>query len=558
MSTPPLIIRDFDKAVADSPHKGHALMRNVNIDEFPGAMKASKITESVFQTAISKEFTADAGTDIITMSATVPLTGTAVTLTTTNTLPAGLSTSTIYFIIKESSTTAKLATTRANAEGDTQIDITDAGTGTHTITSVNPGTIEDIAFDSRNSNRFMQDSNGRVWVEESGGTAWLITGNTLTSSDGNGIVLFRTSDGTATYLFAFRNAAVDVVDVFGDSDIQTPSWTNGWQTLNSGAGSRNSHKAIVGQDNIIYFCDGRFVGSIREKDGQVFDPASGATYTYNNQALDLVQGEVSFWLEELGVNLLVSGLSYNKIYPWDRVSDSFSLPINVPERIISRMKNIGEIVYIQAGRQGNIYMTQGSFVRHFKKLPEYVINNTNSITSNPITWGGIGSNQDALVVGIGATSNSAASGVYLIYPDGRITQDNTPSTGATRPVSILADSNDFYRLGYASGADRVDTSRYANYECVYQSEFFEIATNTERGTYSELELVLAKPSNSGNIRVSYRKDTSSAFITLDTFVSDSSMVVFNNDGIGLIDLENIQLQLEYHGNVEIKELRLLP
>jgi len=83
-------------------------------------------------------FTADAGTDICTHTSTtsIPsniLTGTRVRCTTTTTLPAGLATATDYYFIKVSDTTYKLATSYANAIAGTAINITDAGTGTHTL-----------------------------------------------------------------------------------------------------------------------------------------------------------------------------------------------------------------------------------------------------------------------------------------------------------------------------------------------------------------------------------------------------------------------------------------
>lgn len=83
-------------------------------------------------------FTADAGTDLCTWSSTanIPsniLTGTRVRLTTTTTLPAGLSLATDYYVIKMSDTTFELATSYANAIAGTQVNITDAGTGTHTV-----------------------------------------------------------------------------------------------------------------------------------------------------------------------------------------------------------------------------------------------------------------------------------------------------------------------------------------------------------------------------------------------------------------------------------------
>jgi hypothetical protein len=83
-------------------------------------------------------FTADAGTDTCTWTSTanIPsniLTGTRVRLTTSGTLPGGLATATDYYVIKVSDTTFRLATSFANASAGTQINITDAGTGTHTV-----------------------------------------------------------------------------------------------------------------------------------------------------------------------------------------------------------------------------------------------------------------------------------------------------------------------------------------------------------------------------------------------------------------------------------------
>lgn len=91
----------------------------------------------------SDTFTADAGTDLCTWtsSANIPsnlLTGTRVRLTTTTTLPGGLATATDYYFIRMSDTTFELATTYANSLTGTQINITDAGTGTHTVTWLLP------------------------------------------------------------------------------------------------------------------------------------------------------------------------------------------------------------------------------------------------------------------------------------------------------------------------------------------------------------------------------------------------------------------------------------
>ena len=91
----------------------------------------------------SDTFTADASTDICTWSSTanIPsniLTGTRVQLTTSGTLPGGLAAATNYYVIVVDGNTFKLATSYANAVAGTAINITDAGTGTQTVTWLLP------------------------------------------------------------------------------------------------------------------------------------------------------------------------------------------------------------------------------------------------------------------------------------------------------------------------------------------------------------------------------------------------------------------------------------
>ena len=85
----------------------------------------------------SSAFTASASTDTLTLGSSFGfVTGDGpFTLTTTNTLPAGLSLATNYYVIFNISTPTgfQLATSQANALDGTEVDITDTGTGTHTI-----------------------------------------------------------------------------------------------------------------------------------------------------------------------------------------------------------------------------------------------------------------------------------------------------------------------------------------------------------------------------------------------------------------------------------------
>ena len=79
-------------------------------------------------------FTA-ATSDLITIATKIKdlLTGDGVEVSTTGTLPTGLSASTTYYYIRVTDTTGKLATTRLNALASTAIDIAGVGSGTHSI-----------------------------------------------------------------------------------------------------------------------------------------------------------------------------------------------------------------------------------------------------------------------------------------------------------------------------------------------------------------------------------------------------------------------------------------
>jgi len=90
-----------------------------------------------------------ATTDICTAVSNAILTdtGTQVKLTTSDTLPTGLSVNTKYFMIYQSATTFKLATSLANAQAGSAIDITGIGTGTHTIVIESISNFQSLPYD---------------------------------------------------------------------------------------------------------------------------------------------------------------------------------------------------------------------------------------------------------------------------------------------------------------------------------------------------------------------------------------------------------------------------
>jgi len=150
----------------------------------------------------STTFSVNASTDVLTVVSTEITwnTGQPVVLSSTNTLPAGLSADTVYFVIAVSGQTLKLATTRANAVAGTAVDITDTGTGVHTITKAitDDDLIEDCIDDaveyieSRTGKSFVATTDTRYYRQEAVNYLTLtldedlLTVTTLTKGDEDG------------------------------------------------------------------------------------------------------------------------------------------------------------------------------------------------------------------------------------------------------------------------------------------------------------------------------------------------------------------------------------
>jgi len=128
-------------------------------------------------TPAATTFTATPGTDVVTGTVfSQAASGLVVRLTTTTTLPAGLATSTDYYVIKMADGTNKLASSLQNALAGTPIDITDAGTGTHTATptALSGGAIKVQA--SLDCINYADVTSSSTNVTATGNLLWLYTG----------------------------------------------------------------------------------------------------------------------------------------------------------------------------------------------------------------------------------------------------------------------------------------------------------------------------------------------------------------------------------------------
>ncbi len=529
-----LVIDGWENGIGASPQLG-VNIKNCNIESITGTVRPNWRSNLSSIAQFSYTFTADSTTDIITLSGagsnTINMNLQAIQVSNSGGgLPGGLSASTTYYMIITGglgAATYKLATTLANAQAATAIDITTNGTGTQTISNaaIPMGTINfmlNIPVTSSGVTTFFQvayDNTGQLWYFDAAGQWILVAGNTLSNNNGNGLSYFVSSGGT-TYIFCIRNGNMDVLNFSSFITALSATWTNSWFALNAPNGFLGSHFALYAQDNKVYIADTNYIASISEVNGKSFDPTDATTYTQNNKALKLPGFTSAQCLEELGQNLLIGDKNSNYIFPWDRVSTSFTIPLRTAENNIWRMKNIDNSVFALAGTKGYIFQTTGyNFLREMK-IPEY-------LSGGSVTWGGMEKVSGALL--FGATGpTTAMGGVYKLYTNvgtyagsivGSLICDETPSIGATLPTAILSNNtpNEFYFIGYAGGIDLLDQSaRTTDYSSYVESDIIPVGTFAQQKTFQNIEYKLDFAPTAGNIRLQWRSNVNGSYTDINT------------------------------------------
>lgn len=425
---------------------------------------------------------------------------------------------------------------------------------------------------------FIVDSTGQAWYIGNGNTGYGMNvfqflGNsghsTLTSSGSLGICVFK------NYLFLFIGDKIDYLplgnNVFSSAG-PNGQWVFGWKTITS---SFQGHKAIAASDDAMYFCNSHTVGSIIQKPGTTFDPTNSATYTYNDAALTLPTFDYAKSLAQLGVTLLVGGIDTN-IYPWDRISPSFSYPLIVPEPFIKNIVSTNSNAYIFAGNRGQIYITNGSNIDEYKKFPDQLTN-----TELPYyTWGDALYVKNQLYFGISATTNAGVSvdnfaGVWAIDLDTKaLTLRNSLSYGSyAGSVPVIMPMGNINALGNAiytgwingsneGGVDYSSSAPYTNYESYIDTEMIPVGLYYSQYTFGNVEYKLAKPLVTGeSIRIAYRKNLTDSFTTITTFTT-TGLISDSSSSVNFEDAQWVQLRISMLSTVttpsynRLREVRL--
>lgn len=410
--------------------------------------------------------------------------------------------------------------------------------------------------DGASSVVYAYDSANKLYTAADAGGSWSqVTGNTTTSGSGNGMIVWK------GYVITARNTAIDIYN------ISDASWTNGWGGLT--LESDEFHPMLVGQDDILYIGNGRYVASIKENSGSTFDPTKSATYTATAQALDLPSGYRVRCLAEFGTNLMIGTWQGSNIYdknvadifPWDRISDSFTLPIRLNENGVLQMINVENTLYIVSGIEHAIYEYTGASAQRILKIPNHLWDLDGGVFTNAYP-GAIAQFDGRILTGTaeGTLTGSASphNGIFSLNPKtGTLLFESQVSAGSDSDISIgsiLSTGTGFYlvgwqdRTGSAQGIDlfRADGRHSTAANSFVRSRLYSVGTKISPETYNSLEIQLSDAlSSSQSVVVKYRTDTSSSFTTLATFdhTTYGAVKSFNGD-IGLIDIENIQIEIQ--------------
>lgn len=559
----------FEKGIAESPHLGNADMRNVNISSYPGSVAVNFDTTALSKppTVSALAFTVDTTTNVFTVSATTNwYNGMAIELNSVVT-STGISTGRVYWVGDLTATTFKLYVNPSLGAGAV-VDVTGSN-GSGTLSSYVLGAPLDwTKFDSPSgaairSYLFILDSNGRVWwIKNTGGTLTnflVYLGNdTLTGTTGRGIAIWQGQ------IVVFRTEAVDALGVArleATTDLDGGSgWDYSWDTVSSV--SENPRPTLVGQDDILYFGNDTRVGSFSED--TTFDPTDTNSFTKNSAALDLPTGEDVLSLGELGTDLLVGGRR-EFVYPWDRISASYRFPITLPEKKTVKIVSANLVAFLFSGSEGRIYVTSGSAVQEFIKLPDYVTGQY----APYFTWKNALIHRNQLYFSVTATKNDTTAletvgGVWAVDMKTKALRlahqlsygDYGGSANVILPHTLAdAPAGSGLYVGWADGStygvDITSTAVYSAWEAYIDSPYVKVGDTLQGRTFGRAQFVLDRKLDADQgVRLSYRYGLDEDWTLVATCAgSDANFVdrVAFETSAQIPPAINLQLRVELDG-----------
>ena len=346
------------------------------------------------------------------------------------------------------------------------------------------------------------DGDGNLWRKNS--LTWGAIGNVnTTQAEGNGLAIYK------DYIFKARRNRIDVAPISSAS-----IWTDDWATVNAQGYSVSPHPMFRSENDKLYIGDGRYIHYVDA--GASFTPGGDSLVL---DALDLPANYVVKGFAEVGIYLLVLAEEPNAgrvaVFPWNKTSSSFNLPIFINENSALGIKVQLNKVYVLAGQ--SIYesnLTTSSEVFDF----EFLSNDTDflgqpSFGTQPMFFNG---GELLIGVGKGTSSTIGSVGVYSLDKGALslkagISTGSDGSEGGNIAVDSVFVTNDKeiifgWQDNQTYGIDIISEERDRAYNSYLESQIYLVSQSAEPQAFTKVEVYLNKKLGSGDgFKISYRE-----------------------------------------------------
>lgn len=542
-------------------------MRNMDIITVPGeaSVGLSEVPASAPPIINAAAYAAAASTDILTWAGTAPLyMGVAISLS--GNTATGLSNGIVYYPINITATTFQVSLTPFGSV----INITGDGTGT--FTTYQYGDQRGIHGEAPISyyvdrSGYFGGING-IYLVDGSNYVWFLTSGAISSVPVNSLLFLGNIGGIATttnptgiavwngFLLLFGSTRIDYLNINTfESTGPAAAWVYSWSFTGSySPGSVLGYIPLIiaQEDGQLIFTStaglGSLVLSVNSSTGMdyVFDPTNPLTYTLTSSAVPLPLSDQSTCLAELGGSIIVGGkLAY--LYVWDKVSPQFNDLLNVPDMFTTYIIATSQVAYVFAGNRGRIFVTNGSGIDLYKKVPDYLT----GVLNPYIVWIDASFGKNQLYFSFAARSNggtvqTTVSGAWAVnLDDDALRMENKTTDAAYAGITNMvvempsAGSSPFVNpqgtplvLGWYDGTtygvDVGSSNPYSDYESYIETDMLPLGTFLDPFTPTQVEWKVSAPLVAGeSVRLSYRTSLGGNYapITDSTHPTGESSVV---------------------------------
>lgn len=360
----------------------------------------------------------------------------------------------------------------------------------------------------------------------------------------------------------------NVISAYGPLN-NAPQW---FGNVVTGLNSDYNGALLVGQDDFLYTTNGNGVTKLEVTSSGT---PTVAPVMVVNTTLDLPDGQYASCLAEFGTKIAIGthgGSSYTargsfpiaRIYTWNRQAGTLGnpgladLPVIFNENGVNAIIQHANKLYISAGTQGNVYVSDGTNFQKISTLPfsKYGVNYASTCYINAIDI----SQKGNILVGLsGDLSTLSFAGIYEIdlytegYPVSYMTPSNatigTESTPTQFKIGFInSKTYQNTKVGYANATNYyVDGSDFVIYPTgSIETPLVRVGNFDTKKTFQEVEFALASPLVSGqSLTISYRLNDRSSYSTIGTWgFSTLGSVISFRDTAGITDAEFVQLKIE--------------